>query len=273
MSGTDPRLDNVKVLSLGLPRTGSMSMAEALTILGYKHVFHAGVIWEHPERWAFFERAADAHFPSLATYTGNEFTLNDWNSMFGASEAITDVAAVFAEQMIRAYPHAKVIVVKRDFESWSRSYDESLLRMVFGMIPWISCTLAEPLLGSHLTTAMRKQTAGFLGCSDGDQARNRKVMLEKYNDHHSLICRLVPPENLLEMQLGEGWGPICAFLQKPTPESPFPHVNDSATLRAMIREKQLGFIREMLFTKLVPTFTSIAVLCIGIFMTWVWYRI
>ena len=38
---------------------------------------------------------------------------------------------------------------------------------------------------------------------------------------------LVPKEKLLEMEIGQGWGPLCEFLGCPVPDEPFPRVNDS----------------------------------------------
>jgi hypothetical protein len=56
----------LKVLALGLPRTGTLSMAHALRMLGYDKVHHT---IDHPEEetWKNLSRAADATFPSLPT--------------------------------------------------------------------------------------------------------------------------------------------------------------------------------------------------------------
>jgi hypothetical protein len=44
--------------------------------------------------------------------------------------------------------------------------------------------------------------------------------------HHDNVRSLVPKEQLLEMDLGEGWGPLCKFLNVPVPDEPFPRAND-----------------------------------------------
>lgn len=240
-----------------------MSMTEALTILGYRDVFHAGVIWEKPEQWKFFDRAADAHFSSLPSYKGGQFSRDQWDEMYGGCEAITDEASVYVEEMIRAYPDAKVIMVQRDFEAWARSYDNSLLQVLFGIVPWISCHLMEPLLGSYVTSAMRKQTVGFMGAATVRGARDRQVMRKKYDSHHATVRRLVPSSQLLECRLGDGWAPICEFLGKPIPKVAFPHLNDSATLRVMIRERQKQFIKQALFGKILPALLGLAVILYG----------
>ena len=40
----------------------------------------------------------------------------------------------------------------------------------------------------------------------------------------------VPPDRLLVFDVKEGWPPLCAFLKKPVPNTPFPNVNDAAMM-------------------------------------------
>lgn len=47
-----------------------------------------------------------------------------------------------------------------------------------------------------------------------------------YLDHVAEVRSIVPPENLLEYKVSEGWGPLCKFLGDDIPEIPFPRVND-----------------------------------------------
>lgn len=126
----------VRVLSVGLPRTGSKSMLRALEILGYGGVHHLGQIWWAPREWAFLDRAADASFPSLPTHAPGLAPV-DWDEMFGGNEAVTDAAGIFAAQLIEAYPDAKCVLVVRDFDAWARSVDETLLSYLFS---WFKCT-------------------------------------------------------------------------------------------------------------------------------------
>lgn len=44
----------------------------------------------------------------------------------------------------------------------------------------------------------------------------------------NMIRGLVPKERLLEWTVEDGWEPLCAFLGKPVPDEPFPHVNAAA---------------------------------------------
>lgn len=131
----DKRGHHLRVLSVGLPRTGSKSMLRALEILGYRNVHHLGQIWWKPREWAFFDRAADASFPSLSTYRPGLGPVH-WDEMFGENDAITDAAGIFGPQLIEAYPDAKCVMVVRDFDAWARSVDETLLSYLFS---WFKC--------------------------------------------------------------------------------------------------------------------------------------
>lgn len=76
-----------QVISLGFYRTGSQSLAEALTILGYCDVYHSSAMVYDAEKWVGMGIAADDNIPCLPSYTGRTWTRDDWNSYFGPCEA------------------------------------------------------------------------------------------------------------------------------------------------------------------------------------------
>ncbi|KAE8377228.1 hypothetical protein BDV26DRAFT_219138 [Aspergillus bertholletiae] len=44
-------------------------------------------------------------------------------------------------------------------------------------------------------------------------------------EHYNHVSKAVPPEQLLEYQVQEGWGPLCRFLAVEEPKEPFPVVH------------------------------------------------
>ena len=52
------------------------------------------------------------------------------------------------------------------------------------------------------------------------------ALREGYELHNAAVRRAVPPERLLEFNVKQGWGPLCAFLGVPEPPGPFPWVTD-----------------------------------------------
>ncbi|CAG7562704.1 unnamed protein product [Fusarium equiseti] len=226
---------DMKVLSLGLFRTGSASMAEALTILGYKNVYHATQAIDRSEDWEILERACDASFPHLPSYTGKPFRRDQWDELWGHCEATTDVACAFAPQLIQVYPDAKVIMTVRDYEPWFKSMDQGLLQMIFGPVAEFSINFLEPFLGSVSGRSAQKQMLGLFQAQTGEEARANGR--ETWERHHRVIREMVPEGQLLEYRMGQGWGPICEFLGKDVPEVEFPWVNEQAEVRRLINAK------------------------------------
>lgn len=97
----------MQVLTLGLPRTGSASICEALKILGYKEVHHGIGALNLPHEWPVFSAAADACVSSLPSHEpGRTFSTTDWDAIFGPCEAVTDIGSLFGLS-VSAYPNAK----------------------------------------------------------------------------------------------------------------------------------------------------------------------
>ena len=60
---------------------------------------------------------------------------------------------------------------------------------------------------------------------DGDFEKHGK---RRFAEYYAEIRSLVPAENLLEYKMGEGWKPLCDFLEVPVPEGrKFPRTNDT----------------------------------------------
>ncbi|KAL4724673.1 hypothetical protein ACLX1H_008115 [Fusarium chlamydosporum] len=225
----------MKVLSLGLPRTGSASMAEALTILGYKDVYHGIQAIDRNQDWMVMERACDASFPNLPSHTGKPLTREEWDELWGHCEATTDVASLFASQLIETYPDAKVILTIRDFEPWFKSIDKGVLQALWNPVAQFSISVLEPILGSAAGRTARKQMLGLFQAQTVEEAREKGR--ETWERHHRVIREMVPKDQLLEYRMGQGWGPICEFLDKPVPEQEFPWVNEAAELKKVVSAK------------------------------------
>ncbi|KAF5672549.1 hypothetical protein FHETE_3683 [Fusarium heterosporum] len=255
----------MQVLSLGLPRTGTASMAEALTILGYKDVYHGIKSIDDKEDWAIMERATDASFPNLPSYTGRPFTREQWDELWGHCEAVTDVASVYAPQLIEAYPEAKVILIIREYDAWFKSMDEGVLQALWNPIASFSINFVEPILGSVAGRTARKQMLGLFQAQTNQEARQNGR--ETYDRHHRVIKEMVPEGQLLVYRLGEGWAPICEFLGKPVPEQEFPWVNEAAELRRVIANKIKRNTRDAIMVAL-PWIGTAAAVGTGLWMVY-----
>ncbi|KAG9251826.1 uncharacterized protein F5Z01DRAFT_638811 [Emericellopsis atlantica] len=227
---SDGPLREKKVLSLGFYRTGSQSLKEALTILHYKDVFHSSAIMDAPAKFASLGAAADDNIACLPSYTGRHWNRAQWDRLFGPCEALTDVTP-YSLDLLRAYPEAKVILVKRDFDSWATSYLNTLfLPSSAGIIPWLSGCVFEPMIGLKVSRIVWKFYMGLFGVCDLQKAGDRQIIRAGYNRHYDLIRSLVPPDRLLDIDLRDlSWEPLCKFLEKDVPVQPFPRLNESKT--------------------------------------------
>ena len=132
----------------------------------------------------------------------------------------------FAEELITAYPEAKVILTSRPVDDWHKSHAATVHKMKtdipFRIVSWFGWYLRlhwrYTIPGYH--KAMRYQYPEDFE-ADGKQG---------FEDHNNLIRSLVPKERLLELHLGDGWDPLCKFLGVDRPDVAYPTGNTIAEI-------------------------------------------
>ncbi|KAK5134553.1 hypothetical protein LTR08_006338 [Meristemomyces frigidus] len=207
----------MKVLALGLGRTGTASLRTALKELGFDDCYHMmSASVENPPDCLMWSDALAAKYDGKGTF-GRE----QWDQLFGHCQAICDWPCVaFAKELIEAYPEAKVLVTTRDVDSWHSSTMKTVhwratepeLQLV-AKFDW-AAGMYQPMLSKFWTEFW-----------EGDFEKNGK---RRYREYYEEIRSLVPAENLLEYKMGEGWKPLCEFLDCPVPEGKkFPRTNDT----------------------------------------------
>ncbi|KXS93577.1 hypothetical protein AC578_989 [Pseudocercospora eumusae] len=214
----------LRVLCLGLPRTGTTTLAAALRILGLQDVHQGSTMpWKD---FDFFDHAADASFTDLPSYNGKcGLTREEWDTLYAPCEAVAEPAGLFAQQLLRVYPEAKVINTIRPYEVWAASFDAAILRPLFPpLVPVFLLRFVERFLPHRVWSAIHKTVSGKFGAQDykGIKTRLRAV----YDEHQSMLKNSVPAEKLLDFDVQEGWGPLCQFLGAPIPDAEFPRAND-----------------------------------------------
>lgn len=216
------------IINAGLFRSATKSMALAYQILGFKT--HHGLLESVTDTpWVSLEEAAEATWPSVpGARSRTRFTRADWDKIWGNYDVVTDLASPFALELIHAYPEAKVVIVEREFESWWPSFQTEILdRVMIQPMASINGFLGLYLMGIPAVQAMRKIHFGFFGANTHAAIRNRaKIVHESY---YREVRAAVPPERRLEYRIGDGWGPLCRFLDVDVPDLPFPRDNHSAS--------------------------------------------
>ncbi|KAJ6573111.1 P-loop containing nucleoside triphosphate hydrolase protein [Mycena vulgaris] len=230
MAWNAPRVDHrgalrtvpMKVLVLGYFRTGTASMQLALETLGYKDTHHMQTVLVNPLEVDVWVEAIDAKFHGRGKPYGKE----EWDQLLGHCQAVADTPAIlFSEELIAAYPDAKVILTNRDPTKWWKSYSESLQRVKLAR--WLEPEHFGTVISfAHLSMSTMLQAPTADAKEEESKAR--------FTAHYEHVRRLVPTDRLLEYEVGEGWERLCAFLGNDVPETDFPWVNDTKALRQRV---------------------------------------
>lgn len=181
----------MEVLCLGMCRTGTQSLAEALTILGYSPIYHMREVRknDHEKYWI---AALEAKFEGR----GKQFGRTDFDEFLQNWAGVTDIpAAIFYEELMVAYPEAKVILTVRDENKWF----ESMKSTIWTIPP------TKPL--GALTD---KHIWGSNPDVHGIQA------FKKHNENVLQAAKKMGRE-VLVYEVKEGWASLCKFLGKEIP--------------------------------------------------------
>jgi hypothetical protein len=192
----------MKVIGLGVGRTGTYSLKMALERLGLGPCHHMEEVIHHmPEQVPLWAAAADGQ--------------PDWDAIYkGYVSAVDWPTAGFTQELAAAYPSAKFILTVRSPESWAESFSETI-----GKVMEIRDQL-PPQMQDWLSMAYRViANTGFpAGLSVAELA-------ERFQAHTDAVKAAIPAEQLLVYEVKDGWEPLCEFLGQPVPEEPFPRTN------------------------------------------------
>jgi hypothetical protein len=175
-----------KVIVVGAQRTGTTSMGVALLELGFT------VLGTPSDEKIATSLMANDSTPAIAEAA--------------KYDAFQDLPWAFLYQELdRAFPGSKFILLIRDENSWLQS-----MLSHFG----------------HTETLMRRWAYG-----KPSPFENEEAYLERFRRHYQEVRLYFKdrPDDLLEMSLtqGDGWEKLCPFLGLPTPGKPFPRTNKS----------------------------------------------
>ena len=201
-----------QVLVVGMSRTGTDSMKQALELLYDRPSYHMSVVLNQPGHFKFW---SDLAFGCVSPETA------DWQNIFRGYAATTDLpSAHYFDYLVRAFPDAKVVLSLRDEQEWLASY----LRLMKAIHRFRLVRFLPPLNRLWpFGTQMSKLIFGENYIDE--QGFNHAALLEGYRKHNDRVRQIVPAERLLEFNVGQGWDPLCKFLDVEIPSVPFPHSN------------------------------------------------
>merc|ERR550525_461021 len=138
--------------------------------------------------------------------------------------AVLDAPACWLALELRdRFPHAKVILTTRNSSTtWFESFKENL--DIAAQMRHLPYRLSRQ---NRLHIEMDNIAWGRRGCLDPATGRateaQRETCIASHERHNAAVRAAVPAGLLLEYRMGEGWGPLCEFLNASQSDRPFPH--------------------------------------------------
>lgn len=225
----------IKIVGLGLGRTGTTSLVMALEILGYT-VVHDD---EQTELTDLFDAEEE-----------EDIDIDDFHEILGL-RGYNATFKTAGYHWVAENPDVKAILTVRDnpdkyVDSWlvAAPFVDILRQKPFS---WLDTV--DVLLPSFEAEFMYETTGG-----KPEDFLNREALRKNYEQYVSTVQEVIPPSRLLTFNVKQGWGPLCEYLGQPVPEGiVFPHVHTRAKLEG-----------EMFFLSMITWIWPLVVLAIVI---------
>lgn len=233
----------MKLIGAGLPRTATLTQKIALEMLGFSPCYHMVNI------------LSDLSLvpPWIEAFEGK----HNWDRIFGDHQATLDwPGAFFYQDLMEAYPDAKVLLSVRDSDSWACSMRETIWDVLYGdsLMHDLSAARAriDPGWASYIELmAAMWNKSGLIGAiENGFEASTLARAMDRYNDQ---VRRSVPAGRLLVWSPADGWEPLCEFVGAPVPSAPLPHVNDRVTFADRVTEGAIATLARWRDQRQVPS--------------------
>lgn len=239
-------------------------MQAALEILGCKPAYHAYTVYNNISHAHMWSAAFEAKYHNR----GLVFTRHDWDKLLGHYGAITDTPAVcFAEELINAYPEAKIVLVEREINSWYTSFNRGVITAFANPLNRVLEILDPQLMGpvKRMWDYVFADPRGYFRASTREDLQLNAKMI--YREHYALVRSITPKERLLEFDFKDGWRPLCEFLGKDEPTVPFPKLNEGDTIKERVHDFQKQCLGNVL-RNLAIAVVSLAMALLA--MLWAW---
>lgn len=152
-------------------------------------------------------------------------------------QAVADMpACLFYEQMLEEYPDCKFILMTREnSEVWYRSWETATksFSMMLHLGGMLFPTLARFGASMRFVSAFVNKDASYLTSRFPKTENIKENAIASYEEHNRRVRKLIPPDQLLEFSVKDGWEPLCKFLEiDECPTTPFPKSNSARSMHA-----------------------------------------
>ena len=237
----------MKIICVGIGKTGTKSISKALRHLGYAVFDWEEQVFDFQDHWVdVFQNGVQL----------------DVKRVYQHADAVVDAPGnFFWEEILEAYPDSKVILSEREEDSWLKSLVNQL-QVFEAVISRRFLAVLSPtsrkqifILYSHLTA--------ILGSADPKSAC---VLRKRYRMHNHRVKSLVSPEKLLVYNVKQGWKPLCDFLGCQVATVAFPHENIKGEIaEVLLSETRSGRQVILEIQRALIVILSVIVVIVGSF--------
>jgi len=243
----------MRILVLGMCRTGTTTIAVALRKLGYTSHQMRDVLAK-PSELALWEEAVNVTLLPPQERPSNQqkmepYGKEEFDRLLADYDVVMDLpGCVFASELVKAYPEAKVILTKRRYEDWEQSMQDS----IWCLDTWRLFTLCRQLNITQLAPLMRLVHSIFQvhnGNNYGGPAAK-----SAFDQHYDTVRSLVPQNQLLELDTDRElkWEPLCEFLGKAVPKEGFPKTSEDKAMRKGLESAWWGMVQYFVMLIILP---------------------
>lgn len=234
---------NFIVIGAGLPRTGTLSLKEAL-----EHLLGGPCYHMQP----FVMEGGDYdtnHWKDAlkANKQGQSLPDDRWIKFLdgrGYKAGVDFPISFFYQDLVKIFPEAKVVLTVRSPETWHESVKTGILRTQNVIRRFPTSWLVALRGGSDRTNIANDFSwatpNGFEDSMFSGVLGGTKNSEKFFNRWIETVKATVPADRLLIFEVKQGWEPLCKFLGLPKPDIPFPRVNDSASMKSLVDNLERG---------------------------------
>lgn len=197
----------LEVISSGFGRTGTSSLKVALEMLGLGPCHHMDEVLGDPAQVALWQAYTAGKPMDVAEF----FT--------GYRSQVDFPGAHIWRETAARYPRAKVIHSVRPEEKWWKSYSQTIAKL--------NATHRDMALPPHIHDMLDVADELFTRRTLGGDPNDREACIAAFRARQADVEATIPAERLLIFDVTQGWEPLCAFLELPVPDQPFPRRNDA----------------------------------------------
>lgn len=213
----------IKVIGAGYGRNGTLSLKNALETLGFDRCYHM----------LDLNQEKDEDLAWMALARGEQV---DFDKLFEGYQASVDWPSCnFWREQLAWYPEAKVILSERDPDRW---YD-SIMNTIY------PSSVAAKNFDDPMMQRRSKMVFEVIwdGLFDG-RMDDKQHVIDVYLAHNQAVKDEVPADRLLVFESSQGWDPLCAFLEVPVPDEPYPRVNSTEDFKTMMQARMVEAAKQ-----------------------------